>query len=428
MNGLTDFFNFARKYSVDVFTVALLIALPMSIKFTNAAVIAIVVATLYSNPLSFIGQSIKRNLTGILISTSAFLFAAITITYSEEPRVGFYVLEKQLPLLLLPFALSVAQYRMNWNLVVRIFALVISAIAVICMSYGVYNYYTGNYDLSYVGGYFKQFNFEIYSLYGESLMRPFAINPIYMSMYVSFAIFIVLIDKGLSTFVKIILLLILLLFQALIGSRIGILAFGATFAVGVFVLFKSRGARLAAIGLIVLFAAVITVVIFVNPVLKLRYIKETSAFNIPADPNGWNSVSIRTAIWTCSLDLFKQHPLLGYSVGGQEAARDQCERRYSFYGVFGENLNCHNQYFEYLLGGGMILLLIFIGQLSWLFRHALRYEKQLYAIFIVLFAATCVGESLLETNKGVVFFAFFNSFFLFRSQSPSPEPNGISTI
>ncbi len=425
MSSLKDFINFARKYSVDAFTVILMIALPMSIKFTNAAIIAIVVAVFYSYPFPFIVESIKKNSIKILICISTFLAAALTLTYSDDPGAGFYVLEKQLPLFLLPLALSVAQYRTNWRIMLRIFALVISSVAIICMTYGVYNYYTGNYDLSYVGGYFKQFNFEIYSLFGESLMRPFAINPIYMSMYVSFAVFILVVDKGFSTVGKVLLLLIFLLFQALIGSRIGILAFGAAFTVAIFVLFRNRTARLGAAGLIVLFATVITVVIFTNPVLKLRYITETSAFSIPTDPNGWNSVSIRTAIWTCSIELFKHHPLLGYSVGGQEAVRDQCERGYSFYGVFGENLNCHNQYFEYLLGGGLMLLIVFIGQLLWLFTNALRNKKQLYVIFIVLFAATCIGESLMETNKGVVFFAFFNSFFLFHARSQSTELSDI---
>jgi O-antigen ligase len=411
---ISKLFDIVKRYSADLFTIMLMIALPLSIWWTNVAVISLTVCVLYSYPLKVIAERIRSNWKLLLICSSTFLVTVLAMTYSNDPAASRYVLEKQLALLLLPFPLCVIVYQLQWWKLIRVFAGVIVLMAITCMCYAVYSYYTGNYDLSMVGNYNQSFQFELYSLFGENLMRPFGINPIYMSLYVSFAVFIILFDRQSPRWVRIVFTLVLLVYQALIGSRIGLLSFVITCIASAYFVTTSRRVRFASIGLTLAFVVVTATIIAINPVLKLRYIREVQAFRIPTDPHAWNSINIRFAIWTCSFNLFQSAPITGFGPGAQDAAREECLKTYSFYGVFGTNLNSHNQYFEYLLGGGLPLLLMYLVQLGFLARVAVREKKAMYFVFLILFIVIGMGESLLETNKGVVFFAFFNSFFLFR--------------
>jgi hypothetical protein len=76
--------------------------------------------------------------------------------------------------------------------------------------------------------------------------------------------------------------------------------------------------------------------------------------------------------------------------------------------------NAHNQYFQYLLSLGIVGLLMYLLSLAVPALLAIRYHHYLYLFFLLLFAAGSLSESNLCTQKGVVFFAFFNSLFAFH--------------
>jgi len=63
-----------------------------------------------------------------------------------------------------------------------------------------------------------------------------------------------------------------------------------------------------------------------------------------------------------------------------------------------------------------LLLGLFIAQLAYSSRIAVANGAKLHLIFIFLFAITSCGESLLETQKGIVFFALFNSLFIYYNR------------
>ena len=79
-------------------------------------------------------------------------------------------------------------------------------------------------------------------------------------------------------------------------------------------------------------------------------------------------------------------------------------------GYLGYNL--HNQYFQLLLGLGIFAMMYFLIILVIPALKAAQRRHWLYLFFIILFAIMSMSESLLETHKGVVFFALFNSLFI----------------
>ena len=134
----------------------------------------------------------------------------------------------------------------------------------------------------------------------------------------------------------------------------------------------------------------------------------------PENVEQWNALNIRAAIWDCSWEVFKKSPILGYGVSGQDAVRVTCYmEKYTFHGPYGAALNSHNQFIEFALIGGLLLLGLFVAQIFYSLRIAVTNGAKLHLIFIFLFSITCCGESLLETQKGIVFFALFNSLFIY---------------
>ncbi|NJN42110.1 MAG: O-antigen ligase family protein, partial [Flammeovirgaceae bacterium] len=154
-------------------------------------------------------------------------------------------------------------------------------------------------------------------------------------------------------------------------------------------------------------------VVSVNPVLKKRFVADVSSIELPIEVSGWNGANIRIAIWKCSTDAFKNSVIFGYGIGDQGVNREKCYQAYSFYGVFGTDLNSHNQFLEYGLIGGLVLILLFIFQIGYSIKVALNSRSILHLSFLILFVVTCCGESLLEQHKGIIFFSYFNSLFLF---------------
>ena len=89
--------------------------------------------------------------------------------------------------------------------------------------------------------------------------------------------------------------------------------------------------------------------------------------------------------------------------------------------AFNEHLNAHNQYLQTFItlgiGGVIGLLVMLLYPLS----HAISNRNLLYAGFIFIFILNIFVESMLETQAGNLFFAFFNALlYMYSSQNQEP--------
>jgi len=403
----------------DYLIAFIILFLPFSLKFTNYLLFVLAL-----NWLIYVVFILQRKVPGNILSPAIniapFIFSAISLIYCNDIIKGLHTIEKYLPLLSFPVILFTIGTQRNITFFFKVFGFTILSMAVVCFINGMYNlFFLADTDQVLVGDFFNRIQSKWNALTSTNLMRPFSINPIYMSLYVSFAFYIFLFKKFTSWIVKGGIILFLILFQLLIGSRIGLLAFFFTLIIPLFQMQKTRS-RLY----FLIFGAAIIMIsitsIFINPVLKKRYISDLSAISTPETVEGWNALNIRVAIWKCSLQEIVKSPILGYGVSSQYDARDKCYKAsYSFYGPFGTHLNSHNQYLEYTLIGGVILLTLFLIQLGYSLRIALRNGSNLHLIFMILIIITCLGESPLETHKGIVFFALFNSLFIYGKSTES---------
>ena len=398
----------------DILLVMIIISVPISIKLSNYITFILAFNWLIY-VISFKEEKLlAKNRNSVLINIAPFLFCVLSLLYSTQVRVGLHNIEKLLPLLAFPVIINTIDTRKDYTFFLRVFSIFILLMSLTCFCYALYNFFfVAESQQVLVGDFFNRIPSRWNAMTNINLMRPFLINPIYMSLYVSFAIFVVLSGKFVDGFVKSLVVVFLIIFQFLIGSRIGLFAF--FFALIVFVLQignKQRRFYFSIFASLVFVASI--VLILLNPILKKRFVSDLAMLRPPKTVEGWNALNIRLAIWDCSWEVSKESPVVGYGIKGHEAVRAACyQEKYTFHGPYGTKLNSHNQFIEFALVGGPLLLGLFVAQIVYSARIALANGAKLHLIFIFLFAITCCGESLLETQKGIVFFALFNSLFIY---------------
>ena len=397
----------------DVLLVMIIILVPISIKFSNYFIFILAFNWLIY-VISFKEKFHTKNRTSVLINIAPFLFCVLSLLYSTRVSIGLHNIEKLLPLLAFPVIINTIDTRKDYTFFLKVFSIFILLMSATCFCFGLYNLiFVAENQQVLVGDFFNRIPSRWNAMTNLNLMRPFSINPIYMSLYVSFVIFAILSEKFVKGYAKMLIVAFLIIFQFLIGSRIGLFAF--FFALIVFVLQignKQRRSYFSIFASLVFVASI--ALILLNPILKKRFVSDLAMLRPPESVEGWNALNIRLAIWDCSWDVFKRSPIIGYGLKGHEPVRAACyQEKYTFHGPYGTKLNSHNQFIEFALVGGPLLLGLFVSQIAYSAKIALANGAKMHLIFIFLFAITCCGESLLETQKGIVFFALFNSLFIY---------------
>ncbi len=130
----------------------------------------------------------------------------------------------------------------------------------------------------------------------------------------------------------------------------------------------------------------------------------------------WGGKAIRVAIWNCSMDVVREHWLTGVGTGDiQDSLQTAYENRKFFFASRYNRYNTHDQYLQILVGHGIgglaVFLLCLIVPVFYLKGSPFR---NTYLLFLLLFAIGGVTEVMLDVNKGIVWYSFFNSIFVFR--------------
>jgi len=130
------------------------------------------------------------------------------------------------------------------------------------------------------------------------------------------------------------------------------------------------------------------------------------------NPNG-GSLSQRIEYTKASLYLIKQHPVFGVGTGD---IPDAYRRAYDELDSPLEaqfRHKAHNQYLSITVGLGLVGLLVFLASLLVPYLASKRNRTYLYTVFLVILLLSMLPEDTIETQAGVMWFAMFNSLFIF---------------
>ncbi len=130
------------------------------------------------------------------------------------------------------------------------------------------------------------------------------------------------------------------------------------------------------------------------------------------NPSG-HSVMQRFEYWKTALYIIKENKLFGVGTGDLvNAYQEQYEKMNS---PLDENFrkHAHNQYLSITVAFGIFGLAWFLFSLFYpLVAHRFK-PGYIYLVFLLIALFSFISEDTLESQAGVTFFAFFNSFFLF---------------
>ena len=128
-----------------------------------------------------------------------------------------------------------------------------------------------------------------------------------------------------------------------------------------------------------------------------------------------NSTSLRVAIYKCAIEKIKIRPILGHGWGVGDLLLIDCYKDKSDY-LFRKKLNSHNQFLDYYLNGGFLLLFILIYFLYYQIIFSIKQKKHLLTSIVVFFTIQMLSENILNRQSGIIMFIFMISLFKFENQ------------
>lgn len=398
--------NFILKYIEHVFALVFFFGIFLGDKalvLSLALLIILTIFKVFSNKISF---TINYYLKSLII---LYLIHFISFFYSNNKANASFDLEVKLSLLIFPivFLFSKNTFLFSRNTLIKLFifaGFVISFIH-ICLSF--INYFN-------TGG------FLYYTLFS------FLLHPSYYSMYLDLSIFfsIFLISK--SHNIKAIIVYSVIIIFALINiyfldskasyisTPLIIFYFGVSY-------FYKKNKISTIIALIILSIGSLSIILQ-NPRFQESYSKITSYKKIIKSPELENSsTSLRILAWNATIEVIKENAIFGVGAGD---VKDELIKKYeelNYVYLVKYKLNSHNQFLETWLGQGLVgfilLLLLFIVP----FISAVKNGDIVLQSFLILVFINFLFESMLNTQAGTIFFAFFYSFLVSTSEKQSAE-------
>lgn len=213
------------------------------------------------------------------------------------------------------------------------------------------------------------------------------------------------------------LILILAAHLFFLSSRTNTLA--AAFIIGIgliYLLYQKKKWVLLTIALAVITVLPLVVINFHPRFIPVKRFLETPVDSL--DISTGENVTIRYTVLRHSVDLIKQNYLAGTGTGDVKTDLMEMYKEKNIEAAYKQNMNAHNQYVESAIGLGLPGLAALLIMLIVPLTRSIRPPDILVLSFIFLVAINFLTESMLNTQGGVVFIAFFNTLFANRFTSP----------
>ncbi len=353
-----------------------------------------------------------------------FILILISTFYSTNTTNALTSLEKSLFVFWIPLIVltSPTLDLKKTKLLLKIFSASVFLASLICLGHAVHrnNYFEV----------FKDPNWFYFSY--SDLTEIISIQPIYLALYVSFTIFIVLFlaasswRKKAPVFKGLIIafLLYLFLFLFLLSGRASIVATILILIAAVFWFFLNRRKFYSGLMAIISLVIISGLLVYNLPIMKDRFfeafgLEKTSTW-VYGDPQNRKPLpEARIIKWQSALHIITENWLFGVGVGD---VQNELNKEYEAVGFLlgvNERFNTHNQFLQTWVGTGMIGLVALLSTFFFGFRNAIRTRNYIFLSFLALFFLCSITESTLERQAGALMYTLFSC--LFYSTS-SEEP------
>lgn len=403
---MSKLFNVLRKLlsegPIGIYFMAFFI--PLNSRMLGMAVALIILEQLIRSPkidkLYLKSQLSWRN-PGVWL-LFFYLMHVVGLIHTENMSFANMDLGMKATLGILPVFFMLYQVKIEWKLFVKIFIIgaFVSIIANVLLS---------------LGAYLEEMDF--YHMSGEHLSH--FMHRGYWAVYMLLAYFFLLKQMIDSTNKKSFWLnmfgaLVMAVFIVMSGAKIGIIILLFVSIWSAISLFKRfRNKWILPISLVVLVVG-ITSVFYLTPSIANRMSSVVGAFNQPIeniDKENVESTTARILLWDSSLELIKENFWWGVGTGDIKDELIQRNLDKGYTGIANLKLNSHNQFLNSHIAigifGSLFLLLSILA--NFLKRKPDTFRTWRIAIITILFVAM-LPESMLETQSGIIPYAFFIAF------------------
>ena len=322
-----------------------------------------------------------------------FAFVLVSLLYSEDLSYGLRVVESKSTLIVLPILLT----GFTWDSLLRKDILKVFVICTFLLT--VYSLVTTFYHFDMGSD---------WSYFSWILPQTSALSSNYYAIYLSIAILALIFEfpRVRSTVSMAILIFVIFYFAcflALLASRAALV--GTVLVIvffSIFTISRNHGQERYR-GIVIFSLTILTsfVLISTAPYLKSR-IKQ-SVYNFPTDP--------RYKLFVSVVNVFQKSPVFGVGVGDVKDELIEEYRKAENVEAYTNKYNAHNDWLQILISTGLVGFVLFLNFFFRLIKVAWN-SKDLYSIsFLLFFITVSLTESTLERNKGIMFFAFFVTFF-----------------
>jgi O-antigen ligase len=348
----------------------------------------------------------RRDLLNMLFYSSQFFVLIVSSWVHKGSGAAF--LERGLSFIVFPIAVFLSQMKITKQGLVKLswvflIGVVLLAIKGLLLYFIVPPFLQYDAQHDFIFRYRTEFNFNTH------------IAPSYASLYFSFAILLVFLqlDKIAVNHRSFILILTGFLFLQLIllSAKMPMIALALVFILLLarknISFAKKNKKRIIIIGSL---GMVLIVLLF----LFTRWNELFTGINYQNIAQTENSVGIRKGITQCALELSGEHFLWG--VGPQNV---QNELNYCYYQFEGNDFdrhtfNTHNQYLDYLIGSGILGLLVLLLVIGRPIYKAIKGNEPILLSLMVLIGLCMLTENMLSRQAGIVFYAFFQAVLINR--------------
>jgi O-antigen ligase len=383
---------------------------------TNIFLIALFIYWLFVSKKDF-----YFNYKWIILFGSLFFIVIISAIFSNNTTEAIHKLEQKSPILLFPLVFGTTNV-LTPVVFKRIFTVFVWATflgCLFCIANGIKVFLTTGSGINLHG----------YGLVALKSMSGFFLGLccLLSIIYLSITLYKSFLNRELrANYLDGLILIVLFAFLFLLGNRN--MLFYITCLI-IFFCFKLVPSMKIRIIVLASLAFTFFFTILINPYFNKQW-KDLADFSkentIQLDKDqslgrAWGGKTIRLAIWECSLDILKENWLTGVGVGDtQDELQNAYEKRQFYFASRYNRYNAHNQYIQQAIASGVAGLLVFMACIFIPFFYFIRQrERLIYILFLFCFASICMTESVLETSKGVIWYSFFNSIFVFNKKSAS---------
>lgn len=345
-----------------------------------------------------------------LVYMVLYILLLLGLTYTIDSETGMSKIQTQFSLFIIPLILG--GQRLNGvtrQKCLKYFIVGLGVATVLCLGNALYRgISTGSF---YVLDEFDRPNNIFFYREFSGLLD---LHPTYFSLYLGVGLFCLMdssfLKRKLNLSIKIFSGVLFFMALFLTSSKAGIFSFIAVALV--FYAYKIIvKRRMVHFGFLIMFILGVVVMYGINPVFYKRSAQGLTSFDQVFFENKFinESTSIRFHLWLLSLKTAKESFVFGYGTGStREILNQKCLKFYAFSTCETlRNKNSHNQFLNFLVSNGIIFVFGFILALAIGLTRAFQKRDKLLILFLLLMSLNFLFESLLQRERGVVFFMLF---------------------